>query len=124
MPRETEMIAHSDHLVLMVTTKEVGRLVEAANELVERVIGWMDEQGMELAAEKTGIVVTARRRKLKSVEIRVQSRKATKYLGVWIDKDLRMTQHVKKTVEKVDRTTRVLDIPSSGKMRTLVGTGC
>ena len=58
MPRETEMIAHSDHLVLMVTTKEVGRLVEAANELVERVIGWMDEQGMELAAEKTEIVVT------------------------------------------------------------------
>ena len=75
-------------------------------------------------SRENGIVVTARRRKLKSVEIRVQSRKSTKYLGVWIDKDLKMTQHVKKTVGKVDRTTRVLDIPSSGKMRTSVGTGC
>ena len=56
MPRETEMIAYADHLALIVTTKEVGRLVEAANELVERVMGWMDEQGMEMAAEKTGLL--------------------------------------------------------------------
>ena len=42
---------------------------------------------MELAAGKTGIVVIAGRRQLKSVEIRVkgcavQSREATKYLEV------------------------------------------
>ena len=34
------------------------------------MIGWMDEQGMELASEKSEIV-TVGRRKLKSVEIRV-----------------------------------------------------
>ncbi len=89
MPRETEIIAYTDDLALMVTTKEVGRLVEAANESVERVIGWIDEQEMELAAEKTGIVIIAGRKKLKLVEIRVggcavQSREVIKYLTVWI----------------------------------------
>ena len=102
---EMEMTAYADDLALLVATKEVGRLVEAANESVERVIGWMDEQGMALAAEKTGIVVKAGRRKLKSVEIRVkgcavQSGEAIKYLGVWIDKDLKMVQHVKKNSRK------------------------
>ena len=90
MPCETEMIAYADDLALMVTTEEVVRLVEAANESVERVIEWMDEHGMELAAEKTGIVVTAGRGKLKSLEIRVkdyavQSRQAIKYLSRSVD---------------------------------------
>ena len=109
----------------MVTTKEVDRLVEATNESVEKVIWWMNEQGMELAAEKTGIVVTIGRRKFKSVEIRVGA--MHKYLGVRIDKDVKMVQHVKTTAENVDRTTRVLarnmshqDIPSIGKRRTLM----
>ncbi|KAJ3647069.1 hypothetical protein Zmor_024616 [Zophobas morio] len=50
-----------------------------------------------------------------------------KYLRVRIDKDIKMVQHVKKTAENVDRTTRALarnmsheDIPSIGKRRTLM----
>ena len=39
------------------------------------------------------------------------------YLGVWIDKDLKMMQNVKKTARIMPNQ----DIPSSGKRRILVG---
>jgi hypothetical protein len=46
----------------------------------------------------------------------ITTKKSIKYLGVMIDKDLKMTEHIKKTTERVDKTIATLTriMPSEG----------
>ena len=48
------MIAYVDDQALMITTKEVRRLVEAANESVEKVIGWMNCRNSQTQKVRVG----------------------------------------------------------------------
>jgi hypothetical protein len=66
-------------------------------------------------------VILSGRRKLKTIKVKVgnteiTTKKSIRYLGVMIDKDLKMTEHIKKTAERVDKTIATLTriMPSEG----------
>lgn len=56
------------------------------------------------------MVILAGYRKLKNMEVtvrqvKIRSREDIKYLGVWLNQNLRMTMHIKETVMKAGRCT-------------------
>lgn len=81
-------------------------------------------------AEKTELVILAGRNKLTSISVKVgdeeiESRPAIKYLGVWLDKDLRIKVHIKngrkanKIILSLQRLMPNLKGPSSGNWALL-----
>ncbi|XP_030766317.1 uncharacterized protein LOC115890278 [Sitophilus oryzae] len=91
----------------------------------------LDEMGIELATNKTEIVILAGRQKMKEVEFswcntNIKSTSAVKYMGVWLDKDARMTIHIRKFQEKTEAIIKQLSRvmpnlkgPVAEKRRTL-----
>ena len=61
---------------------------------------WLRSRNLEVAPEKTEVVLLSGRRKLKEITVQMCDRDITsqrylKYLGVIIDKDIRMIEHVR-----------------------------
>ncbi|XP_030754182.1 uncharacterized protein LOC115880977 [Sitophilus oryzae] len=91
----------------------------------------LDEMGIELATNKTEMVILAGRQKMEEVEFswcntNIKSTRAVKYMGVWLDKDARMTTHIRKLQEKTEAIIKQLSRvmpnlkgPVAEKRRTL-----
>ena len=78
---------------------------EKAEYCVEQLTEKLSSMGLKLAEQKTEIVILEGRRKFTQIQIRVgetqiNSSPAAKYLGIQLDKDLKMTTHVKVAVQK------------------------
>lgn len=100
-----ETIAYADDLAVIVTAKTKEELEERTERAVRKVQRKLKDMGISLATKKTELLVLSGRQKIKELSISIEREKissvpALKYMGVWIDKDLRMTVHVRKTVEK------------------------
>jgi exonuclease III len=121
VPPGIDMIAYADDLALIATSKERNTLEQIIKQSVNRIEEWMLANGLELAPGKTEAVILSGRRKLKTIKVKVgnteiTTKKSIRYLGVMIDKDLKMTEHIKKTTERVDKTIATLTriMPSEG----------
>ena len=73
----------------------------------------IEEMGLELAVQKTETVILTGPRRLRSLTLRVEgyevvSQPALKYMGVWLDRGMRMMAHVRKTYEKANRIVSAL----------------
>jgi len=134
LPANTELIGYADDIAILATAKREEELKLKAEIAVRKVTRWMESKGLEVAPEKTEVVVLAGRRKLKNVTINIKgrevaSREAVKYLGVWFGRDLNFATHVKKTAERADQIARNLGRimpsvggPASSKRRMLYAT--
>ncbi|ENN79697.1 hypothetical protein YQE_03860, partial [Dendroctonus ponderosae] len=65
----------------------------------------LNDMGIRIAPEKTEIILVAGRRKIRTAEVSIGgeiivTQEAAKYLGVYMNKNMRMTAHVQKTVNK------------------------
>lgn len=102
MEEGVDRVAYADDLALIIRAKDIDTLKEKANYAIDRIAYNMGKMKLTLAFQKTEIVVLAGRRKLKNIELMVgdsniQNVKAAKYLGVFIDHNMRMTEHVNRT---------------------------
>lgn len=103
--RGVELIAYADDLAVVVTAKSGEALERKAGYNVNKIIERIGEMGLKVAKTKTEMVLIEGRRKVTKCEIQlgetmVTSVRSMKYLGVWLDKDLRMTEHIQKISEK------------------------
>lgn len=91
-------------------TLKVGELLEEAADII---IAWLAEAGIELAPEKTELILPIRKRTHNMLEImikgrRVVSNNSVKYLGVHLDQQLNFGVHAASVAHKADSTVRSL----------------
>lgn len=113
LPDGAHLTAYADDLALVVVNGKVDALNRNIHMAMENIEQWILENGLDLAGQKTEAVVLSGRRTLKEVTLRVKgveitSKPAIKYLGVWLDKDVTMKEHVRQTVAKADKTVTAL----------------
>ena len=115
----TTLVAFADDLAVVVTAKDIESLRARAVATVRKLTAKLQNLGLELATEKTEMVILAGRRKLKELEIVldrdgdeenvvIRSKKSVKYLGVHLDKDAKLKQHAVEVVRKAKRQVAAL----------------
>lgn len=108
LPEGVEIIAYADDLAVMVTAKTESTLQDKANEVLDRVVQWMDSNHLKLAPEKTEALYLTGRKRTRGVNLVVaghpiEIRKEAKYLGVILDTGLTGSAHVKYVSAKAQR---------------------
>ena len=121
MPQGASVIGFADDIAVVVTAWSEAELQLQTNVAIENIINWLNKQGLQVAPEKTEAVILAGRRTLLEMDVTVQDRVMgtsdyIKYLGVFIDKDMKMRQHIVQTAKKAGEAMRNLSriMPNAG----------
>ena len=99
------ILAYADDVALVVEGRTAEEIKDKAEYCVEQIIEKLKKMGLRLAEQKTEVVILEGRRKLQEISIKVgtaeiKSCQSAKYLGIHLDKDMRMTTHVKLATQK------------------------
>lgn len=108
-PVGVECTGYADDLALVVAARNSADVRIKAEKAISMVAGWMRERGLELASEKTELIIMTGRRANVTVEICVDGfvikpSKTAKYLGVLLDKNRRFIRHAEAAAEKAMKT--------------------
>ncbi|XP_033214069.1 uncharacterized protein LOC117171125 [Belonocnema kinseyi] len=116
--------------IVVKTEEQVQNRVELASMIVQN---WMTNHGLQLASQKTELVILTRKRNFCEkiqVEVygsKVDAAKSLKYLGVKVDQKLKFWEQIKSASEKADKVMGALcrlmpNIagPKSSKRKTLL----
>lgn len=100
-----ELVAYADDLAVIVKDKAESYLREKLTHVAAVIGKRLEEMGLEMAKEKTELVILAGDRKMKKIEIDVDELTiisgSVKYLGVIIDNNMTMKEHVIQTAQKL-----------------------
>lgn len=119
LPPGVIMQAFADDITLIVHSNEAKKALKAADEALKMVYEWGKNNGLTFNAAKTKCVPITRKiekmkLKPKMNEEEISLDENVKILGVYFDKNLRFTHHVRETIKKVgtiylylNRITRV-----------------
>ena len=108
-PKQVEIIGFADDIAVVV----VGKTLQEMAALTERTIGiikrWLTSSGLELADQKTEMVLISSRKKIEKLEIsvgghRIVSSDSIKYLGVMLDRRLCFRNHIEYASAKASTT--------------------
>lgn len=121
LPDNVSLTAFADDIAMIIWAKTEETLMNKANTGLLRVAKWLKEHQLELAPQKTEAVLLSKRRKISRVffdveGVTVEPSNAVRYLGVWLDTKLTFACHVKKTIEKSEKTITALSriLPNVG----------
>lgn len=127
MEKGVKLIAYADDLAVLVTAKDKGELEDNATYACSTVIETLEKLHLKVAEAKTEVLVLEGRRKVTSVELRLQnsmikSSEFVEYLGIYIGRNGKMNTHVNKIIEKahtiINNLARImprLEGPITGK---------
>ena len=134
VPDGVTLVGYADDLAVVAVAKTGTQLKAKIDLTLVGVTEWLRGRHLELAPEKTEVVLLSGRRRLPDISVRVGdneivSRRCLKYLGVWFDMDMKMTEHVKNVTSRAsDVATRLCRLmpniggPRSSKRRVIAGT--
>lgn len=113
MPDEVTLYAYADDLAILVTSKTEVGIQWRTNKAIETICNWMDEMELKLAPEKTEIIWLTGRKKCRNIDIKVLGEKinmqeTTKYLGVYLDRQLTFSTHIDYVLGKASRSVNSL----------------
>ena len=113
VPEGAELIAYADDLALLVLDQSEASLESKVNRTAERIIKWLNEHDLELAAHKTECVMLSGRRKHRPVTFRVGGKNISpsnniKYLGIQLDSCLNFAEHINRVAAKAEGVTKQL----------------
>ena len=105
MPGGVTSIAYADDLAVVGVAKTGTILQSNINTALTAIREWLIEKKLEVAPEKTEVVLLSGRRSLRGITVTVgdtpiNSSKHKQYLGIHFDKDLKMVQHVRLVVQR------------------------
>ncbi|KAJ8958685.1 hypothetical protein NQ318_016411 [Aromia moschata] len=112
-PDGVKVVAYVDDLAIVVIDEIVTFVKEKTNTSIVNIRRWLTKKDLELAEEKTEVVLITGKRNLPPVTIRVGERevtpgKALKYLGIWIDAKMMYKEHIHRIEEKAGKTVNAL----------------
>ena len=133
LPDGVSLVGYADDLAVVGTAKTGAILQHKINTALADLKQWLTTRHLEVAHDKTEVVLLSGRRRLKEITVtmgdsNIRSRKSLKYLGVYFGKDLRMSEHVRLTTmragdvaSKLCRLMPNIGGPRSSKRRILGG---
>lgn len=112
-PAGVEAIGYADDLAIIVTAKQLNSVCAKAEKATNMVARWLRKQGLELAPEKTELLLMTGKSQNMAASILVeghpvQAQSAVKYLGVWLDKGRIFIVHARKAAAKAQKTAMEL----------------
>lgn len=124
LPSGVEMIAFADDIAIIARSEHSNFLEEILEESFARVSNWMQENGLELAEQKTEAIVFTGRYSRNKMSVRcgesiIESKKSVKYLGLMMDQKLLFRDHAIETSRKTMDIVRKLGeiLPNTGGAR-------
>jgi Reverse transcriptase (RNA-dependent DNA polymerase)/Endonuclease-reverse transcriptase len=121
LPEGAITVGYADDLALVITARDERRLREVACVAIGLIEEWMEKSGMVLAVEKTEGLILYGGRRLRMFDVtvggyRIECKPELEYLGVWLDRGVRMNVHVRKVADKAERMVKKMIrlMPSGG----------
>lgn len=99
LPDGAERVAYADDLALIIKARTEEELQHIANESLEILRDWMENNGLDLAPEKSEATYLTGRKKRRGIDLRlggapVKIKDSVKYLGVFLDRGLSGKTHI------------------------------
>ena len=78
-----------------------------------RILNWLREHSLQLASHKSEVVLLTGKRihtivPVRIVDVAVETKKAVKYLGLWLDNKLSFYEHIRQASEKASKVAATL----------------
>jgi hypothetical protein len=99
LPGDTSIIGFADDVAVVVVAKQVHEVEEKCGAAVSIIKDWLSRAGLQLADQKTEAVLMSSRKIPETIQLNmgstiVQSARAIKYLGVYLDDRLSFKEHL------------------------------
>lgn len=132
IPEDTLLVGYADDVAAVIIARDMQDAQRKLNQIMRRVSRWLHDHGLNLATEKTELVLLTRRQIptdfLFQVETeQIRSQPSVTYLGVRLDTKLTFWEQIRHTTEKATKVTLALSRlmsniggPSSGKRKLLM----
>lgn len=121
LPDSATIIGYADDIALVVVDKRLDNLEAKCNDAAARVQRWLNNAGLELASQKTEVVLISARRQKQQMKLHIgghdiMSQEAIKYLGVMIDSRLSFKHHLTVAGAKAEKVNGALSriLPNIG----------
>ena len=116
------LVAYADDVVAIIIALNTEFAQPKLNQVMRRASGWLDERGLQLATQKTEIVVLKSKRidtlfLMTVLGEGIMTKGAIKYLVITLNTKLTFFPHIKAASDKSSRVTTVL----SGLMSNISG---
>lgn len=113
MPDGVEIIAYADDLALFAAGRDEAEVADMVDCAVLAIGRWMSSNGLQIAPEKTEVLLVSGRRVLRPVVFnvlghRISPSREVKYLGIWFDHRMGFASHIAHTVSKALVVTRAM----------------
>ena len=111
--KQAEILGYADDLAVVVVCKTMQEVAQVAEDTISRIKRWMYAAGLELADQKTELLLISSRKKVESLQIRVGGHlvnlsESIKYLGVMLDRRLSFKHHINYASSKAAKTCMAL----------------
>lgn len=128
------MVGYADDLAVSITGNDENDIKVKIVKIVTKIKDWMETHNLKLAADKTEAVLLVTKRKIKEItfkidESNITTKNSIKYLGIYLDKNLRFKEHIKQIGKKAEQIAMSLsrimpnmEGPKSCKRRTIATT--
>lgn len=113
LPTEVELIGFADDVALVATASVPFLLEERLEVALQDVMCWMEVTGLELAMDKTEVIMLTNRNKHNSMAIKCRGHtfllaKHVKYLGVFLDQRLHFNEQGEHAAARAGEACRQL----------------
>lgn len=113
MPNGTYLSGYADDIIAVIVARDIEQIQWKLNQVMRRVTRWMEDHGLELAMEKTELVLITRKQIPTVVPMQVgskeiQTKPAVKHLGIQIDTKLNYWGQIRQAADKAAAVTSAL----------------
>lgn len=113
MPPEAYLVGYADDIAAVIPGRDMEEVERKLNQVMIRTKAWLDSRGLNLATEKTELMIITRRHIPLSVEMRVLTKNITtqnsiKYLGLRLDSRLNFNAQLRHAAMKAAKITASL----------------
>lgn len=112
-PDNTSLVGYADDVAAIITARDIEIAQIRLAQIMRRVSTWINAHGLQLALEKTEVVLLTGRRIERNIhfqinDIPLENKHSIKYLGVVIDRKLNFREHILKACNKAAAMTAAL----------------
>ena len=113
LPPGVQLICYADDTLVVACADTVAEVESRVNQALEALTKWIELAELELAVDKTEVMLFTKRRKFKPPVFKLAGKEISvstsfKYLGLWFDKSLSFRDHLRYVAEKANKKVAML----------------
>ena len=113
LPEEGRLVGYANDIVLITTVRSLEEAQRKLDVAMRRILNWLREHSLPLATHKSQIVLLTRKMidtivPVRIVDVTIETKRAVKYLGLWLDNKLSFYENIRQASEKASKVTATL----------------